>query len=91
MAENAALRDTGRRLEMDEGGHTAYADYRRSGERMYLDYVFCPAAARGSGLSGRLMTAVAEHAREEGMTITPICGYAAHWLNRSAKYRDLVA
>ena len=84
------LRDTGARYEMDEQGQTSYADYRRTGERLYLDYVFAPPALRGTGASGRLMAAVAETAKGQGLKITPICGYAAAWLQRSTAYRQLL-
>lgn len=84
------LRDTGDRYEMDEEGLTSYADYRRTGERLYIDYVFSPVPLRGTGASGRLMAALSADAREKGLSITPICGYAAAWLRRSHEFRDLV-
>ena len=84
------LRDTGARYEMDEEGFTSYADYRRQGERMYIDYVFSPVPLRGTGASGRLMAALAADARAKDLKITPICGYAAAWLRRSHDYRDLL-
>jgi predicted GNAT family acetyltransferase len=84
------LRDTGERYEMDEEGLTSYADYRKTGERLYIDYVFTPEPLRGSGASGRLMAAVAADARAHDLKITPICGYAAAWLRRSHEFRDLV-
>ncbi len=79
------------RYEMDEEGLTSYADYRLQGDRMYLDYVFSPPALRGSGAAGRLMKALAADARDQGLKITPICGYAATWLRRSPEFRDLVS
>jgi len=85
------LRDTGSRYEIDEQGLTSYADYRLDGARMYLDYVFSPPALRGTGASGRLMTSLSQDARSKGRKITPICGYAAVWLKRSAEFRDLLA
>jgi predicted GNAT family acetyltransferase len=84
------LRDTGDRYEMDEQGLTSYADYRRDGDRLYIDYVFAPPDLRGSGASGRLMAALSTDARAKGLRITPICGYAAAWLRRSHEFRDLV-
>lgn len=84
------LRDTGERYEMDEAGATSYADYRKTGERLYIDYVFSPPELRGSGAAGRLMSALAADARDKGLKITPICGYAAAWLRRSHEFRDLV-
>jgi predicted GNAT family acetyltransferase len=91
MAETGSLQDTGDRYEIVEDGQTVYADYRRQGERLYIDYVFSPVPLRGTGASGRLMAAVAADARAKGLSITPICGYAAAWLRRSPEFRDLVA
>lgn len=85
------LRDTGDRYEMDEQGLTSYADYRRDGERLYVDYVFSPVPLRGTGASGRLMAALAADARAKALRIIPICGFAAAWLRRSHEFRDLVA
>lgn len=79
------------RYEMVEQGLTSYADYRLEGDRLYVDYVFAPPELRGTGASGRLMAALAAEARKRGLTITPICGYAAAWLRRSHEFRDLVA
>lgn len=85
------LRDTGERYEMDEQGLTSWADYRRSGERIYIDHVESPPALRGSGAAGRLMAALAADVRGKGLKVTPICGYAAAWLRRSHEFRDLVS
>jgi predicted GNAT family acetyltransferase len=88
MSELRNNRDRSR-YEIDEQGATAYADYRVQGDRIYLDYVFAPPELRGSGAAGRLMAAVAAEARDKGLKITPICGYAAAWLRRSHEFRDL--
>jgi hypothetical protein len=78
------------RYEMDEEGQTSWADYRLAGERLYIDHVESPPALRGTGAAGRLMAALAADARDKGLKITPICGYAAAWLRRSHEFRDLV-
>jgi hypothetical protein len=84
------LRDTGERYEMDEQGETSFADYRRQGERLFIDYVFSPVPLRGTGASGRLMAALSADARAKGLKLAPICGYAAAWLRRSKEFGDLV-
>lgn len=84
------LRDTGDRYEMDEQGQTSWADYRLSGDRLYLDHVESPPALRGTGAAGRLMAALSADVRAKGLKISPICGYAAAWLRRSKEFGDLV-
>ncbi|WP_304175540.1 GNAT family N-acetyltransferase [Phenylobacterium aquaticum] len=84
------LKDTGARYEMVEQGLTSWADYRRAGDRLFIDHVEAPVALRGTGASGRLMAALAADVRAKGLRITPICGYAAAWLRRSQAFGDLV-
>ncbi|MDO8411311.1 MAG: GNAT family N-acetyltransferase [Phenylobacterium sp.] len=79
------------RYELDEQGETSWADYRLQGERLYIDHVESPPALRGTGAAGRLMKALAQDARDRGLKITPICGYAAAWLRRSPEFKDLVS
>lgn len=79
------------RFELAEAGEVAFADYRREGGRLYIDYVLAPVALRGTGAAGRLMEGVMGAAREAGVKVTPICGYAAAWIRRHRQYHDLLA
>lgn len=79
------------RYELVEAGQIAFADYRISGGRMYIDHVESPVALRGAGTAGRLMQAVADDVRAQGLKITPICSYAAVWLRRHPETHDLLA
>jgi len=70
------------RLEMVEAGVTVFADYRRAPGQLIIDHVEAPEALRGTGAAGRLMAAIADLARRDGLQITPLCSYAAAWLKR---------
>lgn len=70
------------RFELIEQGHTIFADYRREGDELKIDHVETPPELRGQGAAGRLMQAIAETARAQGLTIVPICPYAVDWLQR---------
>ena len=85
----SSLRDTGDRYEMDEQGLTSWADYRISGDRIFIDHVESPMPLRGTGAAGRLMAALSADIRARGLKVTPICGYAAAWLRRSKEFGDL--
>ncbi len=87
----SALKDTGARFEMVEQGLTSFADYRRAGDRVIIDHVESAPALRGTGASGRLMEALSADIHSRGLKITPVCGYAAAWLRKSATYRGLLA
>ncbi|HWU48895.1 MAG TPA: GNAT family N-acetyltransferase [Asticcacaulis sp.] len=71
-----------RRFELRENGHTAYADYRRDNDSLYIDYVEAPPVLRGTGAAGRLMEGVMQSARAQNLKVIPICGYAAAWIKR---------
>ncbi len=66
-------------------GEIAHADYRLSGDELYIDYVEAPPALRGTGAAGRLMEGIMTSAAEKGYSVVPICGYAAAWMRRHRK------
>ncbi len=79
------------RFELEENEKIAYADYNRNGKILSIKYVFSPESLRGTGAAGRLMEAIAAQARAENLRITPICGYAASWLQKHKEHHDLMA
>ncbi len=87
------LRDNteGGQYELDENGHTSFAKYRKADGVLTILWVEAPPELRGTGAAGRLMTLVAEEAKQKNWRVIPVCGYAAAWLRGSKQYRDLVA
>lgn len=78
------------RFELDVGGQIVFADYARSGDTVVIRHVEAPVPLRGTGAASRLMQAVAEKARAEGLTLRPRCGYAVAWLRRHRDFADVV-
>lgn len=79
------------RFELAVGGQTVFADYRRSGGTLVISYVEAPPSLRGTGAAGRLMEGVMAVARSERLKVVPLCGYAAHWIQRHKQHKDLLA
>lgn len=76
------------RFEFDEAGETAFADYTREAGRLIISHVEAPPALRGTGAAGRLMEGVLDQARIEGLSVLPLCSYAAAYIRRHAPPRD---
>ena len=80
-----------RRYEMPFDGGRVWADYSRQGDTLAILHVEAEPQLRGSGAAGTFMQALADHAREEGLKLRPVCGYAAVWLRRHRDTHDLLA
>jgi predicted GNAT family acetyltransferase len=78
------------RFELEVRGMLVFAAYRRQGSVLFIDWVEAARPLRGTGAAGRLMQGIADLARREGWTITPLCGYAAAWLRQNKSSRGLL-
>lgn len=79
------------RFELVEDGLTAFADYIRRGDQLLIPHVEAPIRLRGKGTAGRLMTAIADHAREHQLKVIPLCGYARAWFRWHPDRADILA
>jgi predicted GNAT family acetyltransferase len=75
------------RYELAVDDRIVYANYRKSADTLYIDYVEAPVELRGTGAAGRLMEGVMKTAQAEHMKVIPICGYAASWIKRHPEYQ----
>lgn len=68
--------------ELAIDGHVAFARYRREDASLYLLHVEAPPELRGTGAAGTLMEGIMGIAKQEGLKVIPICGYAAAWMKK---------
>lgn len=79
------------RFEWIEQGMVVFADYFGRKDALVIPHVEAPVALRGTGAADRLMSALADHARREGLKLVPTCGYAAAWFRRHKDRQDVLA
>lgn len=91
MTEAVTYNAAANRYEMNVDGHTVFADVRRDGEILHINYVEAPPALRGTGAAGRFMQGLMDIVKSENLKVIPRCGYAAAWIDRHGDYKDLVA
>ncbi|HEY5014573.1 MAG TPA: GNAT family N-acetyltransferase [Acidimicrobiia bacterium] len=68
------------RFETTREGHTAELVYHLTRDRIVLIHTGVPEELGGRGVGGELVQAAVERARNEHLTIVPLCPYARHWL-----------
>ncbi len=71
-------------------GHEAHVDLDRTGGTMVITHTHVPAAIGGRGVAAELTKAAFDAARRDGLKVSPVCSYAAVWLQKHPDYADLL-
>jgi predicted GNAT family acetyltransferase len=74
-----------------DGELVSRAHYTIDGTVVTVPHVETDPAHRGHGFAAVLMDGVIESLRADGLTIRPICSYAASYLDERPETHDLVA
>ncbi|HEX8470872.1 MAG TPA: GNAT family N-acetyltransferase [Brevundimonas sp.] len=70
--------------------HLVFADYASQGSQRAILHVEADDELRGTGAAGKFMQSLADHARAEGLKLTPRCSYAVAWFKRHKDYQDIL-
>ena len=73
-----------------QGQEVGELTYRRDGSRVALLHTEVQPHLRGRGLARRLVLATVDWAREQKLTLEPVCWYTRVVLERSDEYRDVL-
>ena len=76
------------RFEMQLDGCTAFIDYRRSGNTLYLDHAEVPVACSGHGVGTRMVRAALELLRERGEQAVPVCSFVQAFVRRHPEFAE---
>jgi predicted GNAT family acetyltransferase len=79
------------RFVVETDGEEAELVYRHLGQRLVLRHTGVPEAVGGRGIGGVLVRAAVEKATAEGLTVVPVCPYAAKWLRTHPEVASKVA
>jgi len=73
---------TRRRFEAVVDGQRAELVYRIEGDGLIIVHTEVPEALSGRGLGGMLVAAAVDKAAANGLTVVPVCPFAASWLRK---------
>jgi len=79
------------RFELDVGGTTAFAVYRRAAGTIIITHTETPPALRGRGIASQLVEGALGLIRAEGGKVVAGCSFVADYLARHPQWRDVVA
>jgi predicted GNAT family acetyltransferase len=78
------------RFEVQQDGHLAELDYRRSGNQIIFTHTGVPAELEGRGIGSALARAGLEYAKEQGLAVVPLCPFVRGYIERKPEYQPLV-
>jgi uncharacterized protein len=76
----------GQRVWIQEGGHTAYVEYRLSEGHLEILHTIVPAPLEGQGIASQLVKYAYDYAMQQGLAPAATCSYAKAWLQRHQEY-----
>ena len=72
-----------------DGRLIGQADYRRNGDTIEFTHTEVDASLNGRGFGSRLVAAALDDAREQGLTVVPLCSFVAHYIDAHPEYEAL--
>ncbi len=78
------------RYEMEVGGKTMVAEYRRVGDVLTFTHTKVPREPEGQGIASDLIAGALADVRSQGLKIIPECPYVAGYIERHPDLQDLV-
>lgn len=89
------LRDDSRRrwdavLDGEVVGHATWSPSARAADTVILGHTEVSPRHEGRGLGAALVRAILDDLRGRGMSVIPVCSFAAAYVRRHREYADLV-
>jgi predicted GNAT family acetyltransferase len=76
-------------LHTKEG--TAFLEFIREGEKIFLTHTETPEALRGQGIAADLVKQSLQRAKDNGLTVVPSCSFVAKYVNNHPEWNDILS
>ncbi len=78
-------------FELHVDGHIAFIEYYREGEKLFLTHTEAPPELRGKGAAAQLVKLTLQCAKDNGLTVMPLCSYIANYVNDNPEWGDILS
>lgn len=90
MSEHVKDNPAASRFELDVGGHTAAAYYRKAPGIITFTHTEVPPALGGQGIGSRLVRGALETVRNQGLRVVAQCPFVAAYMGKHPEFSDLL-
>jgi predicted GNAT family acetyltransferase len=80
-----------KRFETIVAEHTAFIDYIRAQNKVYLTHTEVPKKLEGKGIGSGMVKEVLALIKEEEKELVPLCPFVAAYVKRHPEWRELLA
>ena len=80
-----------RRFEAEVSGYTAFIEYIKTKDSMYLTHTEVPEPLEGQGVGSSLVREVLSILGKDDIKIAPLCPFVAAYIRRHPEYKSMVA
>ncbi len=90
--ENGIFRDNPekKRFELLFEGKTAFLEYIKAKDNIYLTHTEVPREIEGRGIGSRIILQSLVEVKKSGLTLVPLCPFVAVYLKRHPEWKELV-
>ena len=79
-----------KRYEVSVEGSTAFVEYIKAKDKIYLTHTEVPTALEGKGIGSSLVLKVFEDIERQDLTLVPLCPFVAMYLKKHPEWKKLV-
>jgi predicted GNAT family acetyltransferase len=78
-------------FELHTKDGTAFLEFIREGEKLFLTHTETPEALRGQGIAAELVKQSLQRAKDNGLTVVPSCSFVAKYVNNHPEWNDILS
>ena len=80
-----------KRFEAVVDGKTAFIEYIRAEDKVYLTHTEVPKELEGKGVASAMAKQVLQQIKSESLFLVPLCPFIAAYLKRHPEWREILA
>ncbi len=80
-----------RRYETEVNGYTAFIEYIKAKNAIYLTHTEVPVQLEGHGVGTAMVKEVLQQVKEEGDKVAPLCPFVAAFIKKNREWVPMVA